>query len=81
MGKGRNVAGDTIVSLHEYSVSVSDAVKTQQHAAWRLCAGLSVITELLALFLGIGRRRFTIRTLLIATTIVALVLGLIVWLR
>jgi hypothetical protein len=71
----------TIVSLHEYSASVSDAAKIEQHALWRLYAGLSVITGLLALFLGIGRLRFGLRTLLIATTLVAVVLGLIVWLR
>ena len=71
----------TIVSLHEYSASVSDAAKIEQHSLWRLYASLSVITGLLALFLGIGRLRFGLRTLLIATTLVAVVLGLIVWMR
>jgi hypothetical protein len=69
----------TIVSLHEYRSSVSGAANIKQHAAWRLYASLSVITGLLALFLGIGRSRFSLRTLLITTTLVALVLGLIVY--
>jgi hypothetical protein len=68
-----------LVSLHEYGLSDSGTTNSDQHTAWRLCASLSVIIGLLALFLGIGRWHFSLRILLIATTLVAVVLGLIVW--
>ncbi len=68
-----------LVSLHEYKVSLSGTTSIDHHAAWHLYASLSLITGLHALFLGIGRWRFSLRTLLIATTVIAVLLGLIVW--
>jgi hypothetical protein len=68
-----------LVSLHEYRVSVSGAANIKQHAAWRLYASLSLITGLLALFLGLGRVHFSLLRILIATTLVAMVLGFVVY--
>jgi hypothetical protein len=64
-------------SLHAYRTL--GGMPNKQHVQLRVLASLSILSGLVALGLAIGQWRFSIRTLLIATTLVAVLLGLVVY--
>ena len=70
----------SFASYHEYIFKVSVELYDKHYTQWRVLASLSIISGFLALLFGIRQWRFSLRTLLIATTVVAILLGLIVWL-
>jgi hypothetical protein len=60
-------------ALHEYR----EAAITHQSLSWRILCAISIFGALFAITVAIGSRQFSVRTLLIVTTLVAIALGLI----
>jgi len=69
----------SVASYHEYIFKVSVELY-KHHTQWRVLASLTIISGFLALLFGSRQWRFSLRTLLIATALIAVGLGLIVWL-
>jgi hypothetical protein len=65
-----------LVSLHGFRTSSAETRFVKPDFAWRLYASLSLLSGLVAVFIALGSR-FSLRTLFVVMTIVALALGLI----